>query len=167
MVYAINLDCGSGIGRVTSTFLINHFEKIDLVEQTEKFLDAAKNITFKDTPDRIGRYINLGLQNFTPEANKYDLIWCQWVLGHLPDQDLISLLKRFHGGLKSNGLIGVKENISRDVIQFDTEDSSVTRNEKHLKEIFEKAGLVIIKEAWQSDWPLGLYPVKMFLLRPN
>ena len=28
------------------------------------------------------------LQDFTPEEGKYDLIWCQWVLGHLTDGEM-------------------------------------------------------------------------------
>jgi hypothetical protein len=34
-----------------------------------------------------------GLQDFSPEPKTYDLIWCQWVLGHLTDEDLIDFLK--------------------------------------------------------------------------
>ena len=32
-------------------------------------------------------------QDFTPEEGRYDLIWCQWVLGHLTDgeEDMTSV----------------------------------------------------------------------------
>ena len=61
-------DCGAGIGRVTSSFLIHCFQNVDLVEQTEKFLDQAK-IDF----DSLGygsrvSFIPLGLQNFYPKV---------------------------------------------------------------------------------------------------
>ena len=36
----------------------------------------------------------LGLQNFTASQEAYDVIWIQWVLGHLTDDDLVSFLKR-------------------------------------------------------------------------
>jgi hypothetical protein len=35
-----------------------------------------------------------GLQNFTPSQEAYDVIWIQWVLGHLTDDDLVGFLKR-------------------------------------------------------------------------
>lgn len=33
------------------------------------------------------------LQNFYPKPQKYDVIWCQWVLGYIRDDDLIEFLK--------------------------------------------------------------------------
>ena len=41
-----------------------------------------------------------GLQDFTPVAGRYDIIWCQWVLSHLTDDDLICFLRRCVKGLK-------------------------------------------------------------------
>ena len=77
---------------------------------------------------KIGRFICKGLQEFTPEEKKYDLIWCQWVLSHLTDDDLIQFLKRCKIGLKSNkSIIGIKENINAIGYCFDKNDSSVTR----------------------------------------
>ena len=35
-----------------------------------------------------------GLQDFCPSLKKYDVIWCQWVLGHLKDDDLIGFFKK-------------------------------------------------------------------------
>ena len=35
-----------------------------------------------------------GLQKFKPEEHVYDIIWIQWVIGHLTDEDLIAFLKR-------------------------------------------------------------------------
>lgn len=43
--------------------------------------------------------------------------------------------------------------------------SSVTRSESLLKSLFEKSGLVIIKEMVQLKFPKEIYPVKMFALR--
>ena len=31
----------------------------------------------------------ISLQEFDPEPGRYDIIWCQWVLGHLTDGKLI------------------------------------------------------------------------------
>lgn len=86
-------------------------------------------------------------------------------------------------GLKPNGLIGIKENTTRlkDKLDFDEVDSSVirsysliyclwirindkcNRSDDMMKLIFISAGLVVIKEALQTNFPKGLYPVKMYL----
>jgi protein N-terminal methyltransferase len=74
-------DCGAGIGRVSQNFLLNHFEQVDLVEQDEKFLNKARDTVFTgELANRVDRFIALGLQDFTPEPERYDLIWCQWYI---------------------------------------------------------------------------------------
>ncbi len=63
-------------------------------------------------------------------------------------------------------MIIVKENMtSSGEIEFDEEDSSVTRPEPILKSLFEKAELKIVRELQQQKFPKDLYPVKMFALR--
>jgi protein N-terminal methyltransferase len=87
-------DCGAGIGRVTKNFLLKvPFEKVDLVEQAPPFVEQAKNSYLaKELEDgRVGQVYCQGLQEFTPEAGKYDLMWCQWVLGHLTDGNNIMI----------------------------------------------------------------------------
>ncbi|KAJ3275536.1 hypothetical protein HDV01_000363 [Terramyces sp. JEL0728] len=158
-------DCGAGIGRVSKSFLLQHFDAVDLVEQTEKFLEQAK-IDFTDAgqADRVERYIPLGLQDFTPEQGRYDLIWCQWVLSHLTDKDLIAFFKRCKESL-SGGYICVKENVCKAGVEYDELDSSCTRSEYIWRGLFETAGLIIVKEAKQNAFPESLYEVKMFLLK--
>lgn len=161
------LDCGAGIGRVTKNLLTKYFKKVDLVEQNPKFLEGAK--TYLDTcSDKIGDFYPIGLQKFSPPPKRYDVIWTQWVLGHLRDEDLIRFLKNCGDGLREGGIIVVKENVTKlDRTDIDTEDSSVTRPHAELHRIFKSAGLICIKEQKQSGMPRGLYPVYMFALRPQ
>ncbi|XP_020291813.1 N-terminal Xaa-Pro-Lys N-methyltransferase 1 [Pseudomyrmex gracilis] len=159
------LDCGAGIGRVTKNLLIKHFARVDLVEQNPKFLEVAK-IALENHSSKVNQYYAIGLQNFCPVENKYDLIWCQWVLGHLQDDDLITFFQRCLSGLKDNGVLVVKENITKSSnLEIDSEDSSVTRSMKGLRSLFDKANLVCIKEKQEKNFPHGLYPVYMFALR--
>lgn len=86
--------------------------------------------------------------SFPSEEEGYDIIWCQWCLGHLSDTELITFFKACkaalrppiipEGGYDSEGdrmksLIIVKENTcfneedGGSAIVFDPEDSSVTR----------------------------------------
>lgn len=80
----------------------------------------------------------IGYQPARPESDigeGFDVIWCQWCLGHLSDIDLVSFLKRSHESLKKHpkALIVVKENICSDTDEgepqeiFDDQDSSLTR----------------------------------------
>jgi AdoMet dependent proline di-methyltransferase len=50
----------------------------------------------------------LNSQDFNPEPNTYDVIWIQWVIGHLADLDFISFFKRCAKGLKPGGAIVLK-----------------------------------------------------------
>ncbi|XP_043275524.1 N-terminal Xaa-Pro-Lys N-methyltransferase 1 [Venturia canescens] len=159
------LDCGSGIGRITKNLLTKHFKKVDLVEQSSKFLEAAK-VSLASCSSRIGEFYPQGLQDFSPAPEKYDVIWCQWVLGHLKDADLIQFFKKCIPALRNKGVLVVKENVtSSDKLEIDTQDSSVTRPLTELKKCFEKAGLICLSEQVQHRLPKGLFPVYMFALR--
>lgn len=65
----------------------------------------------------------------------FDIIWCQWCLGHLSQADLVEFFKRCKSALRDpeNGLIVVKENLCSNtdagepMIVFDESDSSLTR----------------------------------------
>lgn len=79
------IDCGAGIGRVSKSFLLKVYSKVDLVEQNPDYLETAKNTYLGELSNRVENYIPLGLQHFVPEHKRYDIIWTQWVLGHLTD----------------------------------------------------------------------------------
>ena len=81
---------------------------------------------------------------------------------------LVDFFKRCVKGLKPNGFIVVKENITTSgETEMDDEDSSVTRPLPLLKSIFAQAHMEVVKEFDQKKMPQGLYPVKMFALRPK
>ncbi|KAL7753714.1 hypothetical protein RI367_000645 [Sorochytrium milnesiophthora] len=163
-------DCGAGIGRVTKMFLSKHFRHVDLVEQDAHFLETARQDAA--LAGIVEQFVHSGLQDFAPEAGRYDLIWCQWVLSYLTDVDLVRFLRRCAEAVQGDGRRGmlcVKENVIRDGnsekrVDVDHEDSSVTRSEAVWRGIIAQAGLVVVKEAWQNRWPTGLYAVKMWAL---
>jgi protein N-terminal methyltransferase len=159
------LDCGAGIGRVTKNLLMNEFKTVDLVEQDEKFCNKAKETL--ETSGHLGQIFNEGLQDFNGGDHKYDVIWSQWVLGHLTDDDLVHFFKRISAMLDKNGMIVVKENFTKDneIIADDT-DSSITRPISLFKKLAKQADLKIIKEARQTNFPKSLFPVYMIAMRP-
>ncbi|CAH4028514.1 N-terminal Xaa-Pro-Lys N-methyltransferase 1-A-like [Pieris brassicae] len=155
------LDCGSGIGRVSKNLLLPYFDKVDLVEQDEKFIRTAKQLIGDNC--RLGTFYQTGLQLFKPQE-RYDVIWCQWVLGHLDDYDLINFLERCRDALHKNGIIVAKENVSSNELEYDDVDSSVTRPSYLMLKIFDEANLKVIKTKIQTGFPDDIYPVYMFAL---
>lgn len=88
------LDCGAGIGRITKFLLTDLFQKVDMVEQNSIFLETAKSYLGAALLQRkIGDMFPVGLQEFKPEPHKYDVIWAQWVLSHLTDDDLVTFVR--------------------------------------------------------------------------
>ncbi|CAK1603209.1 unnamed protein product [Parnassius mnemosyne] len=160
------LDCGAGIGRITKHLLIPYFKKVDVIEPDEKFINTIGDFVGKDK-SKIGTLYKVSLQEFEPEK-KYDIVWNQWVLGYLTDEDLVLYLQRCRDALSENGMIVIKENVtSSGVTEKDDTDSSVTRSLKEYMKIFKLANLYRIKQCKQTNFPSGIYPVYMFALVPN
>ena len=100
----VALDCGAGIGRVTKHTLAPIFNRIDMTDFSQKFLDNSAEYLGPEVNTKVGTKICTSLDNLTPEAGRYDLIWIQWVSGHLTDEDLIQFFKRCHQALYPNDL---------------------------------------------------------------
>jgi len=90
------------------------------------------------TPHRARFLDRVGYQPHRPAddiGKGFDVIWCQWCLGHLTNPDLVAFLKRCHESLNDHprSLIVVKENVCSNAPDgsaqenFDEEDSSLTR----------------------------------------
>ncbi|KAG6370089.1 alpha-N-methyltransferase NTM1 [Boletus reticuloceps] len=131
--------------------------------------DPARPRQSTEELQRLG-YIPEGEDDDT--ESRFDVIWCQWCLGHLNDEDLIAFLKRSAMALRGpTSLIVVKENLCSEKkaprTVFDGQDSSWTRSDLAFKMIFKDAGLHLVREKIQRGFPVGIYPVKMYALRPN
>ncbi|PPQ63076.1 hypothetical protein CVT24_005931 [Panaeolus cyanescens] len=127
-------------------------------------------------PHRCNFLDRIGYQNPRPQdeiGQGFDVIWCQWCLGHLTDPDLVTFFQRCKEALTKNprSLIVVKENICSDdengapVEVFDEQDSSLTRSDAAWKAHFKVAGLELVEEKVQDGLPDELYIVKMYALR--
>jgi len=110
------IDCGAGIGRISKGLLCPLFKVVDLVEQNPVYVAKAREYCAAGAHgDRMGQYWVRGLQDFEFEAAAYDVIWIQWVIGHLPDADFVPFMARCVKGLREKtGLIVLKENKSDD-----------------------------------------------------
>lgn len=161
------VDCGTGIGRVTAGFLSSVCEVVDLVEPVEKFTKEAEAITTAGKGS-VGDVYVCGLESWHPEK-QYDLIWNQWCLGYLTDMQLVEYLKRCKEAVTIDGWIVIKENVSTSVEGediFDKTDSSVTRTHEKFQQLFKEVDVRLMKTEIQKGFPKGLFPVRMYALRP-
>ncbi|KAG7499139.1 N-terminal Xaa-Pro-Lys N-methyltransferase 1 [Solea senegalensis] len=158
------LDCGAGIGRITKRLLLPLFKTVDLVDVTQEFLDKAKSYLGEDGK-RVGHYFCCGLQDFVPENGRYDVIWIQWVIGHLTDEHLVEFLRRCQKALRPNGLIVIKDNVSYEGVVPDEVDSSVCRDLPIVHSLVARAGLHIVHEEQQKNFPKEIFQVHTLALR--
>jgi protein N-terminal methyltransferase len=93
----------------------------------QKLTDAIK------AKPGVRNIFNVGLEDWHPEEGiEYDLIWTQWCLCYLTEQQIVDYLQVCKGALSATGVIVVKENLSttgKD--HFDDTDSSTTRYVKN------------------------------------
>ncbi|KAL8355843.1 hypothetical protein RB601_001238 [Gaeumannomyces tritici] len=156
------LDGGAGIGRITKGLLLDIAKNVDVVEPIAKFTATLGEVT------GVRSISNIGLEEWEPQTGTtYDLVWTQWCLGHLTDDEVILYLKRCKAALTpETGLIVVKENLnSGEEDLFDKLDSSVTRRDSKFLALFEAAGLRVVRSEIQRGMPKGLCQVKSYALR--
>lgn len=169
------LDCGAGIGRVTKNVLSRKFATVDLVDQCKALLEKGKEDLSKDVSvaSRLGCFHVSGLQelNFQELPKpQYDVIWIQWVIIYLCDNDFIQFLKRCKEALLQNGVIIVKDNVTKDsssdgTFWVDKQDNSIIRSEFLMKQLFEAAGLKVVLRRLQPNFPEELFPVISWVLK--
>lgn len=160
------VDCGAGIGRITTGFLTKVADTVDIVEPVKSFTDQVK-------VDNLGKIYQVGLEEWHPEKEdigSYDLIWNQWCVGQLSDAELVKYLKRLPPVLSEGGWIVVKENLSNHHLGedvYDETDSSVTRTDDKFRQLFDEAELKIVATELQKGMPKSLYPVRAYALQPR
>lgn len=95
------------------------------------------------------------------------LIWIQWTAIYLTDADFVAFLKRCSDSLVPGGVIVLKENACTDeTFVVDVEDASLTRSLPYWRHLIFQAGLRVISESLQDDFPDDIFPVPMMALQP-
>lgn len=159
--------CMIGIGRVTKGLLLPlGVTHCDLVEPSPRLISSA--------PDYLGdnsakcRYFCKGLQDFEPKEHTYDIIWIQWVIGYLTDDDLVDFLKRCAVALRRGGVVVIKDNTcEQEAFIVDRDDASSTRSFPYILAIAELAGLRVVYQRFQEDFPTNIFPVPIIALEPR
>ena len=160
-------ECGAGIGRVTKSLLLDICERCDLIESSARLLAAA--------PEHIGdegsarcRFFCSGLQEWEPAVGKYSVIWIQWVLCYLTDDDIVSFLQRCAKGLVKGGFIILKENVTTDEnFVVDSDDASVARSLPYWLSLIQRVSVKVVKQTFQKEMPDDIFPVAMIALQAS
>lgn len=159
-------ECGAGLGRVAKGLLLrlNGIGVCDLVESSAALLAAAPDYLGDSSAARC-RFFCVGLQDWQPAANTYAVVWVQWVLSYLTDDDIVDFLRRCGESLMDDGVIVLKENTCDDSdFEVDVEDASVTRSLRYWKRLIQQAGLRVFHEKMEIGLPDEIYPVPLLAL---
>jgi protein N-terminal methyltransferase len=161
-------ECGAGIGRVSKGLLLPlGISQCDLVEPSPRLIASAPEYLGDAYSSRC-RFFCTGMQDFEPNPQSYDIIWIQWVIGYLPDEDLVDFLKRCCIALRKGGVVVIKDNTcTSDAFIVDRDDASVTRSLPYILALVELAGMRVVYERYQSDFPDNIFPVPMLALEPK
>lgn len=87
------------------------------------------------------------------------------MLSHLSDKDAVEFLLKSRKHLSPHGVIILKENHCNGGFVVDKDDFSVTRSVELYKKIFAEAGVEVVKEETQENWPNELFGLRMYALR--
>ena len=88
------------------------------------------------------------------------------MLGYLPDDDLVEFLKRAGQSVREvGGVIMVKENVLLEGFKLDRDDNNIIRSVEMFRQVFKLAGLEVIEELRQENWPEYLVPMYLWVLK--
>lgn len=90
---------------------------------------------------------------------------CSAPPGHLTDNHLSDFLKRCRAGLRPNGIVVIKDNMAQEGVIMDDVDSSVCRDLDVVHKIIRKAGLHLLAQERQENFPDEIYHVYTFAMR--
>lgn len=168
-------DCGAGVGRVSQNLLLHHFVEVDVIEPSHHYIEKARQELSGSSSSmswpsqhKAAEFYEVGLEKWTPVSQRYDVIWVQWALLYLTDDDAIAFFDRCKSGLRPGGIVVVKENICKHTeFVVDKEDSSLTRSNKYMLQLFAKSQMTVLYNVLQRNFPKELFPVRMYAIKPR
>ena len=141
-------------------YAADYYPEWETVKQKKNSSVTAIEGTLQDYDPRISPLSNkkvkiVGRVGQPPRGDEtdekgFDVVWCQWCLGHMSSEDLVSFLKHARESLRSKskgtgeleGVIVVKENVCRELEPgvprevLDEEDSCLTRYTPRLPSLY-------------------------------
>jgi len=90
------------------------------------------------------------------------VIWIQWVVGHLSDEEFVQLIK---DSLSLTKVIIIKDNYCKDGFWFDEKDGNILRDLSTFADVFREANAAVVKEIDPETWPKQLMPIRVWVLQ--
>lgn len=146
------MDGGAGVGRVTKNVLLKAFESVHLLEGSDALSKHSRRYLGNKRAQRC-TFAHAKMQDFAPMPGAFALVWLQWSLQYLIDEDVVAFLRACAASLERHGVLVVKENrpswngkASR--FEFDTPLGpnarfDITRPDAHHAWLFAQAGLAV------------------------
>lgn len=102
-------------------------DQVDIVEPCAKFTENIRS------HEGVRKIYNVGLEEWQPDTGaRYDLIWAQWCLCQITDDQIVQYLKICKNVLKEEGVMVIKENLSEgEEDEFHEVDHTVMRLVSH------------------------------------
>lgn len=152
------VDLGAGAGRVTKHVLLKRYGEVRLVEGDKYWSKRSKVYLGRKRASRC-QFVHQRIDEITDKdvlawGEPADLMWIQWTLQYLTDEDVVGCLGILAKGLRQgSGVLVVKENrpcgsAREDRFQMDMPDGAnarydITRPDSHHRYLFQKAGLTV------------------------
>lgn len=188
------LDIGAGFGRVVDGLLIPlGFQSITLIDQKKDYIKDAEdrlkklcNCNFIVTTAQLANreWKNVGHEKHFKgkmggknhfkdkkggknKQHSYGLIVMQWLLGYMPDFEIVAMLKNLITMkiLAPDGVIFLKDNITPDdyltTLLYD--DTEVIRHRLFIRWLFLQAGMREVTSRLQTDFPEDWFHLQMSL----
>ena len=109
-----------------------------MLEEQEIYIKESK-INF--AAEKIRNRFCCNILNICYLPTRYDVIWIQWVVGHLSDLEFVDLLKT---AKNFAGTIILKDNYSRTSFMYDEIYGNIIRNLSIYNDIFREAGVKVL-----------------------
>lgn len=147
------MDGGAGVGRVTKHVLLKMFNSVHLIEGSEALSKHSRRYLGNKRAQRCS-FAHARLEGFQPMPGAFDLVWIQWTLQYMIDDDVVEFLRNCAASLERFGVVVVKENRpswrgKESRFEFDTPAGpnarfDITRPDAHHAWLFAQAGLCVV-----------------------
>ena len=155
------LDVAGGDGRLSKSFLVEQYGKVDLFDQCPTAVQRAREALLRHS--RFG-YASLSTMQDFDWKFEYSGIFMIWVVGYLADSVLIAFLRKAKTKLipgrfrttrleQPESFIVVLDNIAEEDNDGTVVKGQRLRTEAKLESLFEQAGLLIHDKTGREGMP--------------
>jgi protein N-terminal methyltransferase len=158
-------ELAAGVGRITKNIFVKRFGKIDALEPAKPLADQLTKL--KKDINQIKNVYVMKAEDFKYDK-KYNVVFASWFLENLTDSNALKFLIDTRKQLEKNGVIILKENISRGPsVTYKEGMAQRIRSVTAYETLFDLAGYKLLINRNSKGWPVSFYMVREFVLADN